>query len=293
MPAGIASATRRTREAGACLLPCRLRAADEDHAARSRSLPDPPRAAPSATKVLPLFDIAIESPHGARHSGAMVSSPPFPFAGHSWQALPQGALFWRERAALIVADLHFEKASAYAARGQMLPPYDSRATLDALEAAMVATAPREVWCLGDSFHDMGARDRMDDATCARLARLTGLCRWTWITGNHDPLPARDVGGDTAEEVRIDGVILRHEAQPGETQPEISGHFHPKWRVSLRGRAVSRRCFVLGRQRLIIPAFGALTGGLDAASPAIRALVGQHGEALVPLAGRLLRFAVAA
>lgn len=221
----------------------------------------------------------------------MQSAPSFLFAGQSWQALPQGALYWREREALIVADLHFEKASAYAARGQMLPPYDSRATLDALEMAIAATAPREIWCLGDSFHDMGASDRMSGETHERLARLTGARRWTWITGNHDPLPSPSLGGETIEEVRIDGVILRHEARAGEAEPEISGHFHPKWRLSLRGRLVSRRCFVLGARKLIIPAFGALTGGLDAGAPAIRALIGEGSEALIPLSDRLLRFSV--
>ncbi|MBN8829798.1 MAG: ligase-associated DNA damage response endonuclease PdeM [Sphingomonadales bacterium] len=223
----------------------------------------------------------------------MHPAPSFEFAGQSWQALPQGALFWRERAALIVADLHFEKASAYAARGQLLPPYDSRATLEALEALVALTAPRELWCLGDSFHDGSAGERMDAATRARLARLTGLCRWTWITGNHDPMPAPGLDGEVVEEARIDGVILRHEARQEEAWPEISGHFHPKWRVSLRGRSVSRRCFVRGSSKLILPAFGALTGGLDAAAPAIRALIGRGGEALVPVSDRLLRFAVPA
>lgn len=223
----------------------------------------------------------------------MRAPPSFLFAGQSWQALPQGALFWHERAALIVADLHFEKASAYAVRGQMLPPYDSRATLDALEAMIAATDPREIWCLGDSFHDMGASDRMCGETRLRLAHLTSARRWTWITGNHDPLPAADLGGETIEEVQVDGVILRHEAKIGETAAELSGHFHPKWRLSLRGRSVSRRCFVLGERKLILPAFGALTGGLDAGAPAIRALIGQSGEALIPVANRLLRFAVPA
>lgn len=222
----------------------------------------------------------------------MRDAPCFEFAGQNWQALPQGALFWRERRALIVADLHFEKASAYAARGQMLPPYDSHATLDMLDALIAASAPREIWCLGDSFHDCGATDRMDRATQARIRALTGACRWTWITGNHDPGAAPDLGGETIDEAQIDGLILRHEALQGERNPEISGHFHPKWRLSLRGRSVSRRCFVLGAHKLIVPAFGALTGGLDAAAPAIRKLVGQ-GEALIPLPDRLLRFSVPA
>jgi DNA ligase-associated metallophosphoesterase len=221
----------------------------------------------------------------------MSSFPSFAFAGQSWQALPQGALFWRERAALIVADLHFEKASAFAARGQMLPPYDSQATLDGLEALAALTAPREIWCLGDSFHDGGAAGRMDATTRLRLVNLTQSCRWTWITGNHDPSPAPDLGGEIVEEARIDGVILRHEACPRESAPEISGHFHPKWRLRHRGRTVSRRCFVLGSSKLILPAFGALTGGLDAGAPVIRALLGRSVEALIPVSDRLLRFSI--
>ena len=175
----------------------------------------------------------------------------------------------------------------------MLPPYDSRATLDALETVIAATTPREIWCLGDSFHDLGAHDRMSDETVTRLRALTHARRWTWITGNHDPAPVGDLGGETAQEAALGGLLLRHEARPEEEQPEISGHFHPKWRITLRGRSVSRRCFVLGGHRLIVPAFGAFTGGLDAGAPIIRALVGNHGEALVPLTGRLLRFSVAA
>lgn len=248
-----------------------------------------------------MFDFAIESPARARHIRAMFPRSPLPslqqsgfaFAGQSWIALPQGALYWRERAALIVADLHFEKASAYAMRGQMLPPYDSRATLDVLEALVDAMAPREIWCLGDSFHDMAAAARMTDDDRARIARLTARCRWVWITGNHDPLPTPDLGGETMQEARIDDVTFRHEARPGEAGWEISGHFHPKWRLSLRGRLVSRRCFVLGARKLIMPAFGSLTGGLDAAAPAIRGLIGDGGEALIPLSDRLLRFAVSA
>src|SRR5947209_5598199 len=112
---------------------------------------------------------------------------PFSFGGHELLALPQGALFWPARRALLVADLHLEKASWFALRGQMLPPYDSLATLADLEALVAATAAREVWCLGDSFHDIAGCDRLPQAAQDALARLTGGTHWTWITGNHDPL----------------------------------------------------------------------------------------------------------
>lgn len=214
---------------------------------------------------------------------------PFRFGGQSWQALPEGALYWHERNALVVADLHLEKASAYAARGQMLPPYDSIATLTELERALVRTGARELWCLGDSLHDDAGADRMTDQVRDRLAGLTARYRWVWITGNHDPRPSPELGGEVCTEAEIDGVLLRHEAERGETAPELSGHFHPKWRLHVRGRSVSRRCFVMGETKLILPAFGTLTGGLDACAPPIRSLMGSFAEALIPLPSQLLRF----
>ncbi len=214
---------------------------------------------------------------------------PFRFGGQSWQALPEGALYWQERGALVVADLHLEKASAFAVRGQMLPPYDSLATLANLERALARTGARELWCLGDSLHDDGAAGRMTEAVLDRLARLTARLDWIWITGNHDPHPAPQLGGTICAEAEVDGVVLRHEAVPGELRPELSGHFHPKWRMSHRGRLISRRCFVLAQTRLILPSFGAFTGGLDASAPPIRSLMPGAAEALVPLASRLLRF----
>jgi len=214
---------------------------------------------------------------------------PFRFGGQSWQALPENALLWHERGALIIADLHLEKASAYAMRGQMLPPYDSLAALDELDGLIARTGARELWCLGDSLHDVDAATRMPVHVIERLRALTAGCRWTWITGNHDPRPPAGLGGESCAQALVDGIMLRHEAEPGETVPELSGHFHPKWRLSLRGRLVSRRCFVMSDRKLILPAFGKLAGGLDAGAPPIRALMDGAIEALVPLQNRLLRF----
>ena len=217
----------------------------------------------------------------------------FSFCGHDLVALPQGGLFWPSRRALLVADLHLEKGSWFASGGQMLPPYDTLATLADLTALAAATGPCEIWCLGDSFHDVGGCERLPPQACEMLAALTRAHRWTWITGNHDPVVPEIVGGEALAEVELDGVILRHEARPGEPRPEMSGHFHPKFRVFRRGRLVSRRCFVASDTKLILPAFGSLTGGLDADHPEIVRAVGPRAEALVPLTDRLLRFPVAA
>jgi DNA ligase-associated metallophosphoesterase len=217
----------------------------------------------------------------------------FEFAGHTLNALPQGALFWPTRRALIVADLHFEKASWFAKFGQLLPPYDSMATLADLTALVAATAPTEIWCLGDSFHDSAGARRLPERVQAMLRDLTAKIDWVWVTGNHDHALGDPFGGRIVKEANVDGLILRHEADPADLRPELSGHFHPKLRVAIRGRNVARRCFVASATKLILPAFGSLTGGLDAGHPEILKAVGAEARALIPVNDRLLSFPLAA
>lgn len=204
-------------------------------------------------------------------------------------ALPEAALYWPAQRALLVADLHFEKASWYARFGQFLPPHDSQATLDVIEALVERTGAQAVWSLGDSFHDADGAARLDPLARERLFSLTERLDWTWITGNHDAAVVHMPGGRRVAEAQVEGIWLRHEAEADDPHPEISGHFHPKLRLSLRGRHVSRRCFVGSATKLILPALGALTGGLDAGHGEIRRAVGPGAAALVPVADRLLRF----
>jgi DNA ligase-associated metallophosphoesterase len=218
---------------------------------------------------------------------------PFSFAGETFSATAEGALYWPAQQALLVADLHLEKASWFARFGQFLPPYDSHATLTALAAEIERTGARRLYCLGDSFHDRFGCDRLPPSARALLTSLTSTLDWTWIVGNHDPGFSDHCGGRIEEEVEVGGIILRHEAVRGEPRPEISGHFHPKLRVHLRGRQVSRRCFVTSATKIIMPAFGSLTGGLDAHHPEILGSVGDQAAALVPVSDRLLRFPLAA
>ena len=221
---------------------------------------------------------------------------PFSFAGQELAALREGAVYWPARRALLVADLHLEKASWFAGFGQHLPPYDSIATLDALTALVDRTRPDEIWCLGDSFHDSHGCERLPERAQAMLQALTTATRWTWITGNHDAGLMDHCGGTIVDEAVVDGLVLRHEADPSDPRPELSGHFHPKLRVSVRGRKVARRCFVATATKLILPAFGSLTGGLDVDHPEIVRAVGGRthaAQALVALDDRLLRFPIAA
>ncbi len=183
-----------------------------------------------------------------------------------------GALYWPARETLVVADLHLEKGSAYAAGGQLLPPYDTAATLRSLGAAIDRYGPSRVICLGDSFHDADAGARLAASDAETIRQLTGRADWAWITGNHDPAPPEDWGGMSLPEVTLAALVFRHEARAeAHGAGEISGHFHPKAAVRVRNRRVTTRCFVTDGRRLILPAFGAYTGGLNVLDPAISAL----------------------
>jgi len=188
---------------------------------------------------------------------------------------PSGALWYPAASTLIVADLHLEKGSSFAQRGIPLPPYDTRATLACLAECLARLKPRRVVCLGDSFHDAEASGRIDEADAAVLASLIDGRDWLWVSGNHDPLPPRGVGGRAVEgDLALGPLVLRHQAAPvpeigAAGAREISGHFHPKASLRVHGRRVTGRCFVEDGTRLMLPAFGAYTGGLDVCDPAIR------------------------
>ncbi|WP_237152018.1 ligase-associated DNA damage response endonuclease PdeM [Oryzibacter oryziterrae] len=172
-----------------------------------------------------------------------------------------GVLHWPDEDLLVVADLHFEKGSARAARGAFVPPYDTRATIAALEGVVKRLAPRRVIALGDSFHDERAESRLAPIDLDRLAALVASVEWIWLEGNHDPLPPSTVGGTCLKELAIDPLCFRHEPRAGRQRGEVAGHLHPAAKVG-RVRSVRRRAFVTDGARCILPAFGAYTGGLN-------------------------------
>lgn len=221
---------------------------------------------------------------------------PFSFHTHELVMLKAtgprpGALYWPAERALLVADLHLEKASAYAKGGQMLPPYDSRETLERLADAVRQTGARRVFALGDNFHDSEGPARLEPHARGMLDALTRTLDWLWITGNHDPELARHTAGTCLEEAQVGGVMLRHEAHPQIDEPEITGHFHPRLVVQARGRRIARPCAVSSGTRLILPAFGALTGGMPAGDPAILCALqpAEAIDALLPAREQLVRY----
>lgn len=173
---------------------------------------------------------------------------------------PSGALYWPSERTLLVADLHLEKGSAFARRGQFLPPYDTDTTLHTLETTLDAFPAERVVALGDSFHDGGGPGRLSAACRARLMALTARYDWVWITGNHDPVLPADLGGTFVPAWQTGAITCVHE--PTGAGGELAGHLHPCATVRVRGRRVRRRCFVTDGARAVLPSFGAYTGGLD-------------------------------
>ncbi|TNE29287.1 MAG: ligase-associated DNA damage response endonuclease PdeM [Alphaproteobacteria bacterium] len=223
---------------------------------------------------------------------------PLSFASQELLLVDGRALFWPREQTLLLADLHLEKASYFAGHGQMLPPYDSRETLERVADAVKRTGARRVITLGDNFHDSEGTTRLEPYAAGMLEALTRALDWVWITGNHDETMHRAFGGTLAEEVELGGIILRHIAQAGETRPELSGHFHPKLRVNVRERHISRPCGVISRtsigtDRMILPAFGSLTGGMDAGSPEILAALQPAStiDAVLAAKGKLAKFPI--
>jgi uncharacterized protein len=185
-----------------------------------------------------------------------------------------GALFWEEQSLLVVSDLHLEKGSSFAARGVLLPPYDTVATLSKLAAVIARHDPRMVIALGDSFHDRNAHDRLSATDRDAITSLQARRDWIWILGNHDPALPSDLGGVVASEVAIGDIAFRH--QPTGASGEIAGHLHPKARVATRGRSMERRCFACDGERAVMPAFGAYTGGLSIRDAAFSKIFGSPG-----------------
>lgn len=219
----------------------------------------------------------------ALHNGLQLG---FPLNGVDLVADLSGALYWPGADTLIVADLHLEKASSLARGGQPLPPYDTRVTLERLEAVVRRTRPKRVVCLGDSFHDTAGPGRLGGAERRGLDALASGREWVWITGNHDPGGHRGLPGEAVADLAEGGLILRHEAVAG-GRAEVSGHYHPKARLRVRGSAIGGPCFVTDGNRLILPAFGALTGGLSVRSAPFPSLLARQFLVLLPGRTRII------
>ncbi len=203
---------------------------------------------------------------------------------------PAGAVFWPAQRLLAVADLHFEKGSSAARHGSLLPPWDTRVTLDRLAALLRRYSPEVVVALGDSFHDPHASLRLQPHDADRLRAMTAQAAFVWVLGNHDPLPPDGLGGVAAAEWRVGPLVFRHQASvTARHSLELCGHHHPKALVAVRGATVTRPCFVTDPSRLMLPSLGAYTGGLDVRNPAIARLFPRGGRLFLLGQDRLFSF----
>jgi DNA ligase-associated metallophosphoesterase len=204
---------------------------------------------------------------------------------------PMGALFWPETRLLAVSDLHLEKGSSFARRGMLLPPWDTHVTLDRLTLLLRRWSPATVVALGDSFHDASGSTRLPATEQSRLNAMTGAHRFIWVQGNHDPTPPAGLGGEWVEAFAAGPMVFRHQAISVAEPAEIVGHHHPKATVQARSGSVSRPCFVFDGKRLMMPAFGAYTGGLDVLDPAINRLFPRGGRVFLLGRDRLFSFEI--
>jgi len=195
----------------------------------------------------------------------------FPFHTTQLTALPSGGLWWAEQRLLCVSDLHLAKSERFARSGNgLLPPYETAETLSRLASDIASLQPAEVICLGDSFDDDAGQFGISTTDRDTLLRLMAGRSWTWIEGNHDPGPLVLPGGHRAE-VRVGGLTFRHIARADAPDGEVSGHFHPKKHINVRGRTITRKCFLTDGRRLILPAYGTYTGGLRCDDPVLAGL----------------------
>jgi DNA ligase-associated metallophosphoesterase len=217
-----------------------------------------------------------------------MTAAPIHIAGERLMLDPAGFVAWPAQRLLAVADLHLEKGSAFAARGQLVPPYDTRETLERLGLALRRHKPQRLVLLGDSFHDAKGSARLPPADAATLARLLKDIAVVWVLGNHDPTPPEGLPGEVAQDYTLGALTFRHIARPGATA-ELSGHYHPKATMPTRAGGVTRPCFLADARRLLLPAFGAYTGGLDIVYPAIAQLFPRGGRAFLLGQDRLFSF----
>ena len=224
-----------------------------------------------------------------RAAGVAVSAAPIHVAGERLMLDPAGVLAWPAERLLAVADLHLEKGSAFATRGRFVPPYDTRETLERLALALRRWSPRRLVLLGDSFHDRGGSARLPAADVALLHRLLAGIEVIWVLGNHDPEPPQGLPGLATEAWQLGRLVFRHIAEAGAAAGEVSGHFHPRATMPTRAGGVTRPCFMSDGRRVMLPAFGAYTGGLDLRDPAIAAVFPRGGRAFLLGRERLFSF----
>ena len=194
-------------------------------------------------------------------------------------AMPSGALWWPAQSILCVSDLHFGKSNRLARMGQSwIPPYENQDTLLRLETDLDSTSAKKIICLGDSFDDNEASQSLPSDELLWITKMQAGREWIWISGNHDPSP-KNLGGSFLHYLEIGKLYFQHIAS-ADGRFEISGHYHPKIRVNIKGQSFTRRCFLVDKNRVILPSYGTYTGGLYCNRDPLRSIMQQNAIALM-------------
>jgi len=193
-----------------------------------------------------------------------------------------GAIWLKKLKTLLIADLHLEKGSSLAQKGMLIPPYDTRQTLEKLDEVMAYFKPEHVITLGDNFHDHKGPQRLSKQDLSLLNKLMQRAKFTWIEGNHDNpnyyKSQLSVASQTNDEIfynpvqhfQLEDISLIHDAAQGAKAPMMVGHLHPLALLKQRNVYLRKTCFFISKDICILPSFGSYTGGLnvrhDAFSP---------------------------
>ncbi len=208
------------------------------------------------------------------------------FANKSFLLLPDGSICWPTKKALILGDLHLEKSSFLASLGNFLPPYDSFETLYKLNNTLSSLEINTVILLGDIFHDKDGIKRISNKLHHYLESLCKKYKVIWIVGNHDGF-LKPKNANICLRYRIDDINFVHKAEKN-TINEFSGHYHPKATIKLFKKKISRPCFLVGKSKIILPAYGTFTGGIDSTDEVFNKVLEGGHQGYVTLKEKLVK-----
>ena len=182
------------------------------------------------------------------------------FGNNTLQLHHNRTILWREENILVVSDLHLEKGSSYKLSGQFIPPYDTKDTLERLKKIIDKVKPNLLILLGDIFHDKYSLKRMNDTDKKLFNDIISKIKTIFVEGNHDA-NTLDLNRSTHKFYEKNNLFFKH-IFSNEKKLEISGHYHPSVSIKHKGIKLRCPCFIVSKNKIILPSFGKYTGGLD-------------------------------
>ena len=207
-------------------------------------------------------------------------------AKESVQLLPERALFWPRKNLLVIADIHFGKAAAFRAQAIPVPHGTTAENLAALDVLIARHAVTHIVFLGDFLHAKTARSPATLAALQHWRISHAALQLTLVRGNHDlhagdPLASLQI--DVVDEPwTIDGFAFCHHPDTVAQGYVLAGHVHPVYRLKTASDTLRLPCFLIGHSRMILPSFGAFTGGYAISPDASERVVVTAGTSVFQL-----------